>query len=965
MIWRALWVLYLLAVRPSWGLMETDEVVQLFQQAWQMPENQCRMSWMRSRPRMLPIECPALIKATPFELRLYTEAHEKRSLSDLRLRKGAQPVLFIPGSSGSAAQIRSIATYFLQWSEDQTLPYTPPTVDDIESAEVPSYPFEFFSLHTSEALTAFSPSLLATVVEHTSTALACINEFYREHGLVSVPRPWLLGHSMGGLAVHALPCHLSAAAAPVMALSLASPLHLLPWENDPRMLALQDAALECIAQQYDEGGKTLHVALRGGLRDFQISPFAAAGHELANIAVTATSSRVWDVQRSIDHQCLMWCKELVVKVALLLVNLRSIAEYDDTDKMVRRARTTLFQHSGIMGPFPLAHRDKHTGDWVKEPSEHDTDATDVNKRAWRRHSLHRTHVTEWRDLEGVRNSDGGGIQIITLNTHRCPHRIAVEKTVTVRTGSGDDAQEDIETHRTMVDPETLFQLPVANAMDPSGLALICITELAGGVKLPSRATALIEVGVHDVLLATEPSASEIFTLDPFGKKGSSDTMLSFSRDRHVFELSLVRANESPLGLAVNCVTISVSGNFTHGGLQIMHSAETEEKSGAAIEWAYHRVPVPNGTTQSQLMWKSCERVINAETGHKLALLLVTNAESALHVEVSHDIWESMLQELHLARPWIMSCLRMLSVGLFAVRTGVPMGPGGVLMGLSAVALCVSIVAGQMPSLWSLTEGNSIVHQALPPPSTLLVTGGATLVLYCILAIIGDVLEVLHVLGGMWPLQMLGLWTIVGLATANVLLGLSFMTPLLLLTVAVLYPSIRHRKGGTFGLSALRRCTLLSLATWHLGDLIAAGHLAAQAMIESQGLWLPCTRQKGGLLEWQTCLATANPSVLFMVIQQAASHICTIFSVSSYSSTGFLYEVATYATPVLLQVAFYVTISEVRHQYELLFRSQELHAVAVTLAVVGIVANVPETLLLDGVDSLIVPCCIVLVMLIII
>ncbi|KAL6742180.1 hypothetical protein Aduo_015358 [Ancylostoma duodenale] len=94
------------------------------------------------------------------------------------------PVLFVPGSGGSAKQVRSVASIMMNKTEMTSAPFR----------------MHFYAVDFDEELSFLSGSILNRQRDFVVRAISTIQKMY-SHKIV------LIGHSLGGTVLHALPAH--------------------------------------------------------------------------------------------------------------------------------------------------------------------------------------------------------------------------------------------------------------------------------------------------------------------------------------------------------------------------------------------------------------------------------------------------------------------------------------------------------------------------------------------------------------------------------------------------------------------------------------------------------------------------------------------------------------------------------------------------------------------------------------
>ena len=261
----------------------------------------CDMSFMYGRPGyyQIPLDHSIRMQFKNYALYLYTEKG-RDTLENL-----GTPVLFIPGSSGSHEQVRSIATHTMHLA------------GLTQSSNGQKVRFTFFSVDLDEEVSALYGGYIWS---QTHFVVECIkflkNKFYRNtiHNKVII-----VGHSMGGIVARGvlMLSDLTSRDIPLI-ITLATP-HLAPP-------LLFDSLMEAFYIKMQNTwldphlAKPIVISIGGGYSDVQVSSDlieleSALGKSFS--IVTTEIPRVWTVA---DHQCIVWCKQLQVLLAKCLVS---------------------------------------------------------------------------------------------------------------------------------------------------------------------------------------------------------------------------------------------------------------------------------------------------------------------------------------------------------------------------------------------------------------------------------------------------------------------------------------------------------------------------------------------------------------------------------------------------------------------------------------------------------------------
>eukprot|EP00092_Neocalanus_flemingeri_P010254 GFUD01011050.1.p1 GENE.GFUD01011050.1~~GFUD01011050.1.p1 ORF type:complete len:1057 (+),score=343.38 GFUD01011050.1:48-3218(+) len=265
-----------------------------------MEPNGCSMTYMFEYPKYINMKLPEEVNQTfpKYRLLAYGEG-EGKHIGKLKAEKfDGIPVLFIPGNSGSHKQVRSLASVALRKA-----------IDDSEF----KVHFDYFTVDFGEEYSALYGGVLQDQVKFVSHSIERILQLYRGRkpgqGPTSVV---LVGHSLGGLIAKALFTE------PEFSPSLVQVIITLATPHTP--VVLMDKETHDFYTKIDtfwadsRAASLSHVTLvsiGGGLRDVQVrAGLTQDTHADININSNAAAS-VWV---STDHQCIVWCKQLVLSI---------------------------------------------------------------------------------------------------------------------------------------------------------------------------------------------------------------------------------------------------------------------------------------------------------------------------------------------------------------------------------------------------------------------------------------------------------------------------------------------------------------------------------------------------------------------------------------------------------------------------------------------------------------------------
>ena len=331
--------------------------------------NLCEMTYMR--PGYLPVPLPAsLANDRGYALFLYregmtrvSEAAARREVSKLG-EPGpdgtrATPAIFLPGNGGSHKQVRSVAAESRRVERERaTLAEAAKREDgdvfDAQKARAPR--LDWFAVSFGEELSAFHGALLedqtafaARVVEHVASMYASSHAVTNSNASEDTktksrkePEPThvvLLGHSMGGLVARgallddALQKKKTSLA--VSLVTLASPHAYSPATTTMRAARRHARLNEAWRLGYaEEKGSVTNVALAsvtGGDRDRQV----LASHADLKVGGVVDARFGFAVDAgdvpgafgvSADHQCVLWCNQVIKAVANAVLDAAHVQE---------------------------------------------------------------------------------------------------------------------------------------------------------------------------------------------------------------------------------------------------------------------------------------------------------------------------------------------------------------------------------------------------------------------------------------------------------------------------------------------------------------------------------------------------------------------------------------------------------------------------------------------------------------
>ncbi|XP_077980433.1 GPI inositol-deacylase-like [Glandiceps talaboti] len=299
-------------------LMLTLLALGIFDYLLNVESNGCEMTYMWEKPRYMVV--PGISekikqKFPQYSLHLYGEGRYADQSENMKLR--GIPVLFIPGNAGSYKQVRSLGSVALR------------------KAEKSSYHFNYFVVNLNGEFSGLYGGILDGQTEYVHHCLKHILTLYK---LSKTPPKSvvLVGHSMGGIIARALftlpdfnPAlvhTIVTQATPHMAPVIEMDIHLAQfynkvnqfWIENQNTSALQDVTV---------------LTVGGGERDFQVRAGLTSTRDVVagDRSISAVTSGIPKVWVSTDHQCVVWCRQLVLATKR--------AMYDIIDPNTRQVST--------------------------------------------------------------------------------------------------------------------------------------------------------------------------------------------------------------------------------------------------------------------------------------------------------------------------------------------------------------------------------------------------------------------------------------------------------------------------------------------------------------------------------------------------------------------------------------------------------------------------------------------------
>lgn len=323
-------------------------------------ENRCNMTYMFEYPKLIKVSLPSNVTNLYKKYGLYAYG-EGRYIERVRdMKFSGIPVLFIPGNRGSPKQVRSLASVSLRKAVGSRSPYH----------------FDFFSVDLNEDYSGIFGGFLNDQTKFVDICIKKILSLYRPE--FSTKSVILIGHSMGGVIAKGLFLEPNFNHNSVrIIITLAAP-HSPALLLDPLLASYYDR----INNFWDNNStvkKNLNlISIGGGQRDLLVKPSLISTPH-ADTSIITTSVR--DVWMSVDHLCILWCKELILVIARALfdcVDLKTNLISEDVKlrrdvfkyHLVERSGSKRYRPSQYPEEVPLWNGIRHTSNWYPMVGTH-------------------------------------------------------------------------------------------------------------------------------------------------------------------------------------------------------------------------------------------------------------------------------------------------------------------------------------------------------------------------------------------------------------------------------------------------------------------------------------------------------------------------------------------------------------------------------------------------------------------
>ncbi|CCC69375.1 hypothetical protein NCAS_0C03850 [Naumovozyma castellii] len=260
--------------------------------------------------------------AKKYHLYLYREQdQDKEPLDENALQLDGVPVLFIPGNAGSFRQVRSIA------SACSNLYYR--SFENIKNKQTRN--LDFFTADFNEDFTAFHGGTMLDQAEYLNDAISYILSLYEQstaYGSRTLPKSVIIvSHSMGGMVARVMPTlenHIAGSINSILTLS--TPHAASPVTFDGDILKIYKKTNDYWRGQFGNKESFFSknvslISITGGVSDNVLPADYAAVADLIPpgngfTTFTTTIPGVWS---PIDHLAIVWCNQLRVVLATLLL----------------------------------------------------------------------------------------------------------------------------------------------------------------------------------------------------------------------------------------------------------------------------------------------------------------------------------------------------------------------------------------------------------------------------------------------------------------------------------------------------------------------------------------------------------------------------------------------------------------------------------------------------------------------
>ncbi|KAF5288458.1 hypothetical protein FQR65_LT02110 [Abscondita terminalis] len=342
--------------------------------------NGCEMTYMYEYPQYVRIYVKADKQFKKYGLYAYSEGRATHNARNMKFN--GIPVLFIPGNAGSYKQVRSFASIALRKSLDSR----------------PGFHFDFFAVDLNDEYSGVNGALLYDQMHYVNHTIPRILELYnsdehKEKHLI------LIGHSMGGIIARGILNSFYDKSVIPLIVTLAAPQARPPLMIDSYMSNYYNEM-----QKSSDASNSTIVTISGGYNDFIIVPFITSSTCVNCLHVISPSiPLVW---LSIDHLCILWCKQLVLAVTRGLFD--SIDVHTKQISLNPKHRQSVFQHHMLLNNGLKVRNfarysqstvfSKGRGDWIENLQKHYTVSLKNGARQIEWHMIRLLNEPDYRHL---------------------------------------------------------------------------------------------------------------------------------------------------------------------------------------------------------------------------------------------------------------------------------------------------------------------------------------------------------------------------------------------------------------------------------------------------------------------------------------------------------------------------------------------------------------------------------------
>lgn len=325
-------------------------------------ENGCAMTYMFQYPEFIRITMDSRVRKRfpSYNLYAYGEGAHAASLSSGSFT--GTPVLFVPGNAGSYAQVRSMASIAYRMYQEN----------------MKRYQLDFFTIDYNEEKAALFGQLLTDQVLFLAESVTRIQQLYAPQTVHCI----LVGHSIGGVVARGLLLEPSFNPSCIDLLVTLSAPHDKPVVSvDDTMTNFYERVNQLWKKERTITGNSSrlshlnHVSISGGFHDVLVRAELSRvdgdyDKELRNTSldVNLVTTSIPDVWLSIDHQCIVWCKQFAIKMARVIYD---VVEFGSLNSEKKRNILSYHLATRTRGKFYPNHAIPNiivypsTGEWVE------------------------------------------------------------------------------------------------------------------------------------------------------------------------------------------------------------------------------------------------------------------------------------------------------------------------------------------------------------------------------------------------------------------------------------------------------------------------------------------------------------------------------------------------------------------------------------------------------------------------